>query len=185
MAEPGKPTGVITGEADSGNPRTICVEGNVVGAALIVGDNNIVTIVYGDRAARPSTDGLERSSTYVRQIRIFLSSPGDVVHERQLAREVVKELVAEPFLRDSVTLTIVSWDDPDAPVPLLANLTPQEAIDQGRPTSAACDIVVVVLWSRIGTPLSDKFRKPDGSHTFQARNGSTNRLSTHRSDQTS
>ncbi|MEY9397660.1 energy-coupling factor transporter ATP-binding protein EcfA2 [Bradyrhizobium japonicum] len=163
MAEPGKPTGVITGEADSGNPRTICVEGNVVGAALIVGDNNIVTIVYGDRAARPSTDGLERSSTYVRQIRIFLSSPGDVVHERQLAREVVKELVAEPFLRDSVTLTIVSWDDPDAPVPLLANLTPQEAIDQGRPTSAACDIVVVVLWSRIGTPLSDKFRKPDGS----------------------
>lgn len=163
MAELDKPSCVRTAVADSGSPRTVCVGGDAVGAALIAGDNNVVTIIYSDWAARPTTDAVEAASKHVRQIRIFLSSPADVVHERQLAREVAKELVAEPFLRDRVALTIISWDDPDAPVPLLANFTPQEVIDQDRPTSADCDIVVVVLWSRIGTPLPDKFRKPDGT----------------------
>ena len=43
-----------------------------------------------------------------------------------------------------------------------AHLTPQEAIDKRRPKPSQCDIVVVVLWSRMGTPLPPEHRKPDG-----------------------
>ena len=95
--------------------------------------------------------------------RIFLSSPGDVADERTLARKVIKEeLPYDPFLRGRVSLEVVSWDDPAAPTPMLANMTPQEAISRGRPRPSECDIVVVILWSRIGTPLPDTYKKQSG-----------------------
>jgi hypothetical protein len=91
---------------------------------------------------------------------VFLSSPGDVVEERKAARTILKRVPAGPFLRGRITLDVVSWDDPDAPVPMLANLSPQEAVNRGLPTPAACDLTVVVLWSRMGTPLGE-LRKKD------------------------
>jgi hypothetical protein len=58
------------------------------------------------------------------QIRIFLSSPGDVADERGLAARIVKqELPYDPFLRGRLTFDLISWDDPDAPTPMLANLS--------------------------------------------------------------
>lgn len=44
-----------------------------------------------------------------------------------------------------------------------AQLEPQEAIDQGLKKPSDCNIVIVIFWSRMGTPLSEKYRKPDGS----------------------
>jgi len=44
-----------------------------------------------------------------------------------------------------------------------AGLTPQEAIAQALPKPEKCDLVVVILWERIGTPLPDTYRKTDGS----------------------
>jgi hypothetical protein len=96
------------------------------------------------------------------QIRVFLSSPGDVAVERKLVREIAEGLSAEPFFRDLAVVAVVSWDDPAAQTPMLAQLTPQEAVNRGRPKPSACDIVVVILWSRMGTPLPDEYRKPDG-----------------------
>ncbi|HET6520495.1 MAG TPA: hypothetical protein VFG47_11865, partial [Geminicoccaceae bacterium] len=96
-------------------------------------------------------------------LRVFLSSPGDVADERNLARRVLKdELPVDPFLRGRVFHDPVSWDDPHAPTPMLANLTPQEAVNRGLPKPSECDFVVVVLWSRMGTPLPDGYRKPNG-----------------------
>jgi WD40 repeat protein len=87
---------------------------------------------------------------------IFLSSPGDVTDERNLARRIIKEeLPYDPFLRGKVMLDAVSWDDPAAPTPLDAHLTPQEAINRKLPKPSECDAVVVILWSRMGTPLAD------------------------------
>jgi hypothetical protein len=84
--------------------------------------------------------------------RVFLSSPLDVSEERQLARRVIRdELPVDPFLRGQVALDIVSWDDPFAPPPMLASLTPQEAVDRGLPRPSECDFVVVVLWGRFGS----------------------------------
>jgi len=51
-----------------------------------------------------------------------------------------------------------------AAVAMEAGLTPQEAIAEGLPKPEDCDLAVVILWSRIGTPLPEDFdSKADGS----------------------
>ena len=97
-------------------------------------------------------------------LRVFISSPGDVADERNLARRLLKdELPYDPFLRGKVTLDPVSWDDPAAPTPMVATLTPQEAVNRFGCRPSECDIVIVVLWSRLGTHLDlSKFQKPNG-----------------------
>lgn len=106
-----------------------------------------------------------RRSISPQPVTIFLSSPGDVVEERRLVEDVVqRRLAKDPLLHGRVTFDVVSWDDPDAPTPMLANLTPQDAITRFRRRPADCDIVVVILWSRLGTHLDTRtHRKPDGS----------------------
>jgi formylglycine-generating enzyme required for sulfatase activity len=98
-----------------------------------------------------------------RVIRVFISSPGDVNDERSLARSVIKDLRHPAIQEKLVSLRAVAWDDPDQRTPMLATLTPQEAINRNLATPSGCDIVLVILWSRMGTPLPDEFKKPDGS----------------------
>src|SRR4051812_28631920 len=103
-----------------------------------------------------------------RHLRIFLSSPGDVARERHIARTLIKEkLPVAPFLRDKVTFDLVSWDDPNAPTPTPAHLTPQSAINFGLKKPSECNIVILILWSRMGTPLPvDEYKKDDGTPYF-------------------
>ncbi|MBZ0283975.1 MAG: DUF4062 domain-containing protein [Anaerolineae bacterium] len=98
-----------------------------------------------------------------RHIRIFLSSPSDVSQERKVALTVIDQLQYHPLFRDKITVEVVAWDKPGASTPLLANMTPQEAINQGLRRPSECDIVVVILWSRIGTLLPAQYMKADGS----------------------
>src|SRR3954452_5150686 len=97
-------------------------------------------------------------------LRVFLASPGDVADERALVRRLLKDdLPVDPFLRGRVTFDVVSWDDPAAPTPLPARLTPQEAVIQFETRPSKCDIVIVVLWSRLGTHLDlSKFQRANG-----------------------
>jgi hypothetical protein len=96
-------------------------------------------------------------------LRVFISSPGDVADERAAARQVLTYLPKEYVFRNRVLIEEVSWDDPGAPVPMDAHLTPQDAINQHRPKPSQCDIVGVILWSRMGTPLPPTIQKPDGT----------------------
>jgi len=97
-------------------------------------------------------------------LRFFLSSPGDVADERTFAQQVIEqELPKDPLLRGQITCEAIRWDDPNAPVAMPANLTPQEAVNRGLAKPSGCDAVIVILWSRLGTPLPDTHRKPDGS----------------------
>jgi formylglycine-generating enzyme required for sulfatase activity len=96
-------------------------------------------------------------------LRIFLSSPGDVADERGIALQLFERLQYDPLLRGRVTIEAVAWDKPGGDAPLLATMTPQEAINQGLPKPSQCDIVVVIFWARMGTPLPDDYLKPDGS----------------------
>src|SRR5262245_30853057 len=98
-----------------------------------------------------------------RRIRIFLSSPGDVPQERTLALEVIDQLAHDPLLRNKIAIEVVAWDKKRAGVPMLAMLTPQEAINQGLPKPSDCDIVIVIFWSRMGTPLPTDYAKADGT----------------------
>lgn len=96
-----------------------------------------------------------------RHVRIFLASPGDVLEERQAVRQVLERLERSPSIRGSFTIEVVSWDDPDAPVPMLATLTPQQAVSLSLPKPSDCDFTIVIVASRMGTPLEE--RKPDGT----------------------
>ena len=99
----------------------------------------------------------------MQHLHIFLSSPGDVSRERQLAQAVIDRLHSERAHKDRLKLTVVAWDKPGAGTPMPAQMEPQEAIDNGRGKPSQCDIVIVIFWARMGTPLSEKYLKPDGS----------------------
>ena len=106
----------------------------------------------------------DQATRTVPLVRIFLSSPGDVAEEREAAREFIKnELQYRSGFRDELALQVIAWDDPAARIPMLANGTPQESVNAARPRPATCDIVIVILWSRMGTPLPDTTLKPDGA----------------------
>ena len=97
-------------------------------------------------------------------LRIFLSSPGDVSDERALASLVVERLRYDPFIRGRASIDLVAWDQPGGGAPLLAAVTPQASIDAGLPRPSECDIVVVIFWSRVGTPLPyPEYQRPDGT----------------------
>lgn len=96
-------------------------------------------------------------------IRIFLSSPGDVADERTIALRIIDQLPYDPLLRGKVTFDVIAWDKPGASTPMLATMTPQEAINRGLGKPSDCDIVVVLFWTRMGTPLPPEYTKDDGS----------------------
>ena len=98
-----------------------------------------------------------------RSLRLFLSSPGDVADERQAVRRVLEDLALTPLLRTRVRFDLVAWDDPAAPVPLDATETPQLSVNRYKGPPRDCDLTVVILWSRLGTPLPSHVTRPDGS----------------------
>jgi tetratricopeptide (TPR) repeat protein/energy-coupling factor transporter ATP-binding protein EcfA2 len=79
-------------------------------------------------------------------LRIFLSSPGDVTPERLRAVLVVRTLAKE-FAR-YFEIVLESWDTE----PMLASGHFQDNIIPPSKT----DIVIVILWSRLGTPLPER-----------------------------
>ena len=97
----------------------------------------------------------------MKTVRIFLSSPGDVATERAEARELLLGLARGPFVRGRVHIDVVSWDDPHGGATMDARYTPQQAVNRGLTTPAECDLTVVLLWGRMGTPLTET--KADGS----------------------
>jgi hypothetical protein len=86
-----------------------------------------------------------------RNIRIFISSPEDVRPERGIAARVIQRLARE--FSYHFKIEAVLWERE----PLLASDHFQDRITPPRET----DIVVVLLWSRLGLPLpADKYIGP-------------------------
>jgi hypothetical protein len=79
-------------------------------------------------------------------LRIFVSSPGDVGEERVMTERVVQRLQGE--FGQSVKLQPILWEHE----PMRATRHPNEQI----PLPSECDIVVCLLWSRLGTRLPDQ-----------------------------
>lgn len=85
--------------------------------------------------------------------RIFISSPSDVFAERERAERVVQRLAGE--LGDAVRLEVLRWEHGF----YTAARTFQDQIT--RP--ADCDVVICILWKRLGADLPPDYRRPDGS----------------------
>jgi tetratricopeptide (TPR) repeat protein len=96
---------------------------------------------------------LGKQSITVRTIRIFVSSPGDVQLERQKAAEVVERIQGEVSAHAKVVPYF--WEHE----PMLATKDFQENI----PSPAEFDIVICILWSRLGSRLHSKHRRHDGT----------------------
>jgi hypothetical protein len=96
-------------------------------------------------------------------LRVFLSSPGDVVEERGIARDVLRALESSHLLRERIRFDIVDWGDPYAATPLNASETPQASVNRYNRRPSECDLTLVILWSRLGTPLPPEMRRADGT----------------------
>lgn len=100
----------------------------------------------------------------IQRIEIFLSSPGDVT-ERDLAEKVVKDIADDPEFRDYFSLRLYRWDDENVVLPMEATDTPQISVNNYMKKPSDCDLVVVMFWSRMGTPLTiDKQEYLSGTH---------------------
>ena len=79
------------------------------------------------------------------RVRVFVSSPSDLDHERALIKDIVDALAQEylPYFR----LQAVLWEE--------EALTAAVSFQAGLLRPAECEIVLVMLWTRLGTPLGD------------------------------
>ena len=92
----------------------------------------------------------------MKTLRLFISSPGDVGREREATRRVIERLQSE--FAEHVTLDPYFWE--------------WEPVDFGQdyqsqiPSTADFDIVICLLWSKLGSRLGDQYKlPPDGKET--------------------
>jgi tetratricopeptide (TPR) repeat protein len=85
-------------------------------------------------------------------LKIFLSSPGDVAEERALAEFVFRRIADE--VAHAVRLTFVIWEHE----PLFGHTGFQQQLE--RPSQS--DLVVSILWSRLGSRLPSDFAAAPG-----------------------
>jgi hypothetical protein len=90
---------------------------------------------------------------FAQNVRVFISSPGDVIPERVMAKSVIT-LLNEEFA-GKVFMIPILWEEE----PLVASDTFQAQIEQ--PSKA--DIYIGILWSRIGSELPESVLREDGS----------------------
>lgn len=90
----------------------------------------------------------------VKKISIFISSPRDVLDERVLARDIIQRLADRFRYHCQLEPAMWEWE------PIRATGTFPDVL----PKPSDSDIVVVILWSRLGYDLPDeeRFRGPDG-----------------------
>ena len=88
-----------------------------------------------------------------KQFKVFISSPGDVIPERQIVKKVIGRL-NEEFMGQAYLIPIL-WEEE----PLLASETFQAQIHSPKDT----DIFIGIIWSRIGSPLPDSILRSDGT----------------------
>ena len=89
----------------------------------------------------------------MRAIKIFISSPGDVELERQIARRVIGRLQTEFGQEPAIEPYFWEYE----PMRLTKDFQSQ------IPTPSSFDIVVCILWSRLGTPLGPQHGRADGT----------------------
>ena len=89
----------------------------------------------------------------LRTLQVFISSPGDVAEERLITRRVMGRINSQ--VGEMLHLKPVFWEHQ----PLLATASFQEQL----PKPSETDIVITILWSRLGTMLPEHIRRADGT----------------------
>lgn len=92
-----------------------------------------------------------------RKVRILISSPSDVIKERERVSVLIDRLKHKYV--GKLELESVLWED----LPLGAELSFQQGIDLVLSAGQGIDIAIFILWSRLGSPLGRMITKKDGS----------------------
>lgn len=96
-------------------------------------------------------------------LRVFLSSPVDVGRQRDIVRSVITAMNADPLVARRCALEVVAWDTEGAAVPLSAIRPPQDSVNAYVPMPRECDLTIILLRGRLGTPLPPGNRRADGT----------------------
>ncbi len=114
-------------------------------------------------------------------IRVFVSSPGDVRTERTIADRLIRMTAEELGIPVSVQYSNLLRDQqfrqsPDSAIePEFSELilcpyfweyqrfSPELGYQDQMPNTAQFDLVICILWSRLGTKLHPRFQMPDGT----------------------
>ncbi len=114
----------------------------------------------------------------MKTIRVFVSSPGDVQKERNLADRVIRSIAAEFNVSVTVSYSNLLRLAEENIGPKIENhgtlvLCPyfweyqrfrlDEGYQEQIPNTGEFDLVICILWSRLGTRLAPTFKMPDGS----------------------
>ena len=95
-----------------------------------------------------------------KQFSLLLSSPDDIVKERQVVQRIVEKLNHDSRIG---TLAQISIESRGESSPSLSHpMSAVAPINEAMSVSSAYDIVVIVLWSKMGQPLPADFVKEDG-----------------------
>jgi len=107
-----------------------------------------IKVFRGDRLGELMSEDLSRGElTHLRQVRVFVGSPGDTEGERTALGEVIQRINHAPFARDRrVTLSLMQWQTDAWPgFGLDAQAVINEQIQK-------YDIFVGIMRHRLGTP---------------------------------
>src|SRR5271165_6015458 len=117
----------------------------------------------------------------MKTIRVFVSSPGDVRTERTIADRLIRMTAEELGIPVSVQYSNLLHDAqlPQSPNSSIESdnselilcpyfweyqrFSPELGYQDQMPNTAEFDLVICILWSRLGTKLHPRFRMPDGS----------------------
>jgi WD40 repeat protein/tetratricopeptide (TPR) repeat protein len=117
----------------------------------------------------------------MKTIRVFVSSPGDVRAERTIADRLVRMTAEELGIPVSVQYSNLLRDAelPESPNSSIEpgtselilcpyfweyqRFSPELGYQDQIPNTAQFDLVICILWSRLGTKLHPRFQMPDGS----------------------
>ena len=88
----------------------------------------------------------DRHNPKLSRISLFVSSPGDVAHERRVARETIARLNAE--FADRIVLDAYFWE--------YERFDFSKSFQEQIPNTATFDVVLCLLWSRLGSRLGPR-----------------------------
>ena len=88
----------------------------------------------------------------MQKIRLFVSSPTDVAAERRRVDNVVNRLKLD---YEGVEFEVIRWEE--------AFYTARSTFQDQIASPADVDIVLCILWKRLGSPLPDDYQREDGS----------------------
>jgi len=88
----------------------------------------------------------------VRPIKIFVSSPGDLANERRMVQTAIRNLDRSRRYMDKFKLIDFLYEDRAS---AQVGKNAQVVVNETSIESAEADIVICMLWSRMGTPTTD------------------------------